>query len=744
MTGSFVVAPIQPKRRRRWRRVLAFFALLLLTLLLAASGVVWWAFRTNYLGDQISQRFHLRLPGYFAVGAVAVEASDQVILETISLAPARGIAPLFTARRIIISGPLWQGKVERIRIEGAKLYLSAGNVRFLKQVIDRETDIPASGPPEQHRLDIEGEAFLDGVPLAHDAVVGLVLFGPSATGSGRMILDGRPLEVALAGEGDGEGLHHRFALRPGGATLSVRTLCQRLAALELLPLVPDEAMVWIPEVVDAAGTVVVADRHWQHFTGEGHVTWPDSRIDAALIFDRRRLRLERLVVAAGKTLGTLEGVLAVDTQEQRVQVDANRWRPGPNAPLPAIVPTEAILAVMPQAVFEAKKDKTWSLGLRLSGTGQAKGHLTWSPGSPLLIEGSTVPLSLLQPFLPASLQLAAGHAARLQVAISDRLENLHAEVEQTRAMWNGWALGTVDATVDAKPTNAGFALNVNLMSLQGEKTKPLGKVGWTGTSSAGQLKLHLDDLEALLTRLKGPYILPELRGALEATIHMNLTSEGPRGRLEKATVIGGVVATIDGDEDRPGDPAKEPGQIRFSTVREILRKLDVVAEGPFSFAQGRLDARFTGRIARGELNLAEHWVDLAQRKPVFTCKLSAATGTVAVKELLLRATDARGAPLIDGYSAGLDVIVTTGIFGVTATGVVDHADLAWLASMLPQTEHRLRGEGAVTFTAKLSRQGQRIEGWFLPLDATLDLGSAFRATGISGAVQFLLSREGTR
>ena len=36
-------------------------------------------------------------------------------------------------------------------------------------------------------------------------------------------------------------------------------------------------------------------------------------------------------------------------------------------PLPAIIPVDAILAAMPQAVFKAKRQQEWSLGLQLAG-----------------------------------------------------------------------------------------------------------------------------------------------------------------------------------------------------------------------------------------------------------------------------------------------------------------------------------------------------------------------------------------
>lgn len=717
--------------------MLAWLFLVLVALVALAAGVVWWAFRSNYVGDVVSDYWTntRHMPGHVRVGRITPEGLERVVVDDVAIAREPGGEPVFTARRIIVSGKLWRGEADRVRIEGAHLVLSADNVRFLHAVVQAENRHPASGPPMRRHLDISGEAWMDGKPLGTAVHADLIQFGPSVSGTGRLELEGRPVVLAIKAEGAGETLHHRFSLLPGTAPVSAHSVCRRLAKLELLPPIPDLAMPWIPDLVDPIGSEVLADRHWDLFTGDGRIAWPAGRISAGLTIDRRHLRLDRLVLAAEQTVGTLEGTLAVDFADNAVEVNANRWHPGPTVPLPAIIPVDAILAAMPQAVFKARRQQEWTLGLQLAGSAGAQAGLAWTPGTPLAIDGSKIPVSLLQPFLPGGLDLTAGRATRLRVQVGDRLLELHAEVEQARALWNGWALGTVEAVVDARPAGDGFDLTVDLLNLQAESRRSLGRVGWRGTATSGEMTLRADDLQALLSRIKGPITLPDLRGGIDGAALVEPTTDGVRGRIRRLQVTGGVVARVEG-ENTPGTGS--------STVHEVIRALDAMAEGPFTFHKGVWESRLEGRISRGELNLADHWINLAQRRPVFTCLLRASSGTAEIQRLLLRATDARGLPLADGFSAGLDATVTTGPLAAVATGVVDHADLAWLASLLPQTKQRLRGEGAVTFTARLETGGLRVEGWFLPMGMTLDLGAAFRATGLTGAIQFLIARNPER
>ena len=97
----------------------------------------------------------------------------------------------------------------------------------------------------------------------------------------------------------------------------------------------------------------------------------------------------------------------------------------------------------------------------------------------------------------------------------------------------------------------------------------------------------------------------------------------------------------------------------------------------------------------------------------------------------------------------LDTQYSTGLAGnLTATGsgmlkgVVFHADLGWVNSMLKLGALSMAGDGSVTFNAELLHaQVTRLDGTFLPDNADLRIGSDFQATGITGRVDFTMARN---
>lgn len=727
MTTGASTPPRSP--RPRWQRILVKCVSYTALGGVILVGIVWWALRSHTLADVICKGYQKRLPGNLHIGSITLDSANRLSFLDVTLASVAGGEPLFTAPRISLSGALWKGKITNVEIVGSQLYLSAANARFLHAIILRESDHPATGLPTLRHLAISGQASIDGVLFATNVTTNLEQYGAAVTGGGTWQMDGQTVAVNIIAEGSGEALRHHFNFSARSQPLAAHAICRRLVDLQFVPAIPEAAYPWIPERIDPQGSHVYADRHWQHFTGNIHVAWPEGRLSTALTLNHQRMRLDRLLIAADACIGSLEGIFSAGFLERQIEINALHWRPGPKVPLPAVIPVDAILAAMPQAVFTAHLRDQWELSLRLAGGAGFQTALTWTPGQPLTVDGVKLPLTLIQPFMPSSIDLAAGRANRLHVVVGNRLESLHAEVEQTRALWNGWALGTVDATVDMRPMEDGYDFGVDLMNVQGDVRKSLGRVTWRGGATRGDFSVRADDIQALLTRIKGPIMIPELRGSVDTSAAVELRPEGLRGSIHHLAITGGVLGSINHDQT--------PG-IGSSTIRELLRHLDVVAEGPFAINAGTLETTLSGRMTNGDFNLAERWIFLAKRKPVFTCQLRAASGTLDFKQVMLRATDARGAPLADGFSACLDASLTTTPFTTTTIGSIDHADLDLLASLLPQTENRLRGEGAITFTARTDQDGLHWKCWFLPLGATLDLGPSFRAIDLTGAVQFLI------
>jgi len=114
---------------------------------------------------------------------------------------------------------------------------------------------------------------------------------------------------------------------------------------------------------------------------------------------------------------------------------------------------------------------------------------------------------------------------------------------------------------------------------------------------------------------------------------------------------------------------------------------------------------------------------------------------IQINEILVGVADKRGDIQLDQYSTGLAGNLTATGSGVLK-GVVFHADLGWVNSMLKLGALSMAGDGSVTFNAALQHaQVTRLDGTFLPDNADLRIGSDFQATGITGRVDFTMARN---
>jgi hypothetical protein len=696
---------VQPPPRRRWWRILAL--LLLLGLLLLGGGV-WWALSTNQIGHLIGHGFADRLPGVLEIDRSEFTGAEQLVLSGVRLKESHGATAAVTVERVVVSGELWKGSVSHIRVEGLRLDATAEVVRFLIRLIAAENAIPGTGNPKPIKLEFTGGVAVGDEVVIDGAQVAVAATGPQIAVTGSARYAGAPIAVQIETIGAGDQRTYRIALLEG--RLPVWRTCDWLADVELLPRLPQDAREWVPEHADLAGTVVVADRLWEHFSGEAKANWKIGRGQADLQIDRRFVRLGRLVIR-DDTLGTLDGQAVIDTDASTVSVTATAWSPGPRVPIPPVVPTKAILAAMPRAQLDALlKPGAWDLALRLSGTGQAK--LAWAAGTSLRIDGQSIALPLLQPFLPPELTLAAGSAKTLAVEVDGSgLRQVSGTVEQARVLWQGWALGSLDGHVAVRVVPEGLDLDVTLPAL--------GKASWRAAPQGGRIGLEITSAEAVVVRLKGPQALPELSGAFALD-----------ARIRRGDV--GYLA----DVDRLA--------LKRVSITDVLRTLDSELSGTVRLLQTRMDAHLLGRITNGELRIPGGWRDLAKRRPRFNAEVSFGNGVVLAEKILVRATDDNtGEPLIDGYSAGLRGKFSLTDLNGTIIGVVDHADLGWINTLVPVADGVMGGEGAVTFTAQLMRSGiASIEGHFLPLDARLQLGKVLSATGIKGSVKFRIARPG--
>ena len=696
------VQPIlPPRRRRRWRILLV----LVLMFIAAVVGGGWWALSTNQTGHLICRLFSDRLPGHLEIDHSEFTGVDGLVLSGVRLMRQRGETPAVTIPRIVISGELWQGRVNQIRIEGLQFDATYDSVRFIHQLIKVEVAIPPpTGTPRLRHFDFTGGVSVNGEVVIDKAQVGVDATGPKIMVEGTANYAGKRIIVEVKTSGIHEELTH---IKMIDGSLPVWRSCDWLAALKLLPELPQEARAWVPEHADLANTVVIADRAWEHFTGEARARWTTGHGEAALNIDRRFVRLAELTIQDAGII-TLNGQATIDTDERKVAVSATSWSPGSRLPIPAMVPTAAILAAMPRAQLDgALISGAWDLQLKLSGTGETA--LAWSAGHPLSIDSKGVALSLLQPFLPRELTLAAGSAQLLHAEVgANGLNVATATVEQARVLWQGWALGGLDGQVVLKVVPTGIDLDVTL--------PVMGKASWQSVESGGRLEIDLATAEALVVRLKGPQVLPALSGAILLDAKIRQTNTALLADIVRLRL-------------------KEVG------ITDGLRHLDNELSGTASLHGARANAHVLGRITSGEVRVANVWHDLAQHRPRFNAEVSLANGLFLADNILIRATNAAGDPLIDGYSAGLRGSLSLSELSGTIHSVADHADLDWINTLIPNNDSVFGGEGAVTVTTVLQHgEIDSIKGHFLPLDAHLRLGQFFHATGIKGAVEFHVAR----
>jgi hypothetical protein len=708
-----ISSPMQPtpKRRRRWRWKIAFVFLLLL------GGGGWffinWFFSTNQPGIIVSKLFNNRLPGHLHIGRTEFNGLEMLTLSDIQLMSAIGEKPAVVADRVMVLGALWKGEIEKIRVENCRLHATVDVVHFLHHLIKTELSIPPKGPPSLIHLEFTGGILVNGLNVVDQAFVSVEAIGPLFTLSGNALYDGKPFSLAIATDGVGESRQYRITQIEG--ILPVWRSCDWLADLDLLPRLPHEARPWIPEFADTAGTVVIADKTWDHFTGEAKAKWKEGRGQGQLNITSKRVKLDQVIVR-DDGLGQLNGSADIDTVNNIARISATTWAPGPRIPLPDVIPTKIILAAMPKAQLVATAvTEGWKLAFTItSNDGSGQATLTWGPDWPLAISGSGIKLPLLQAFVPGAISLAAGNATALHAVVTNKgLQDFSATIEQARILWAGWALGSTNARIDVRlPPSGGIDLRASAPGI--------GTLRFQGDGVKSHFETDITNAEALVVRLKGPEALPDLSGSI--ALKTDVITSGDTTRLDI-----------------------EQLNLRSVGITDVIRNFNTNVQGAVTFYPQRIGVHVLGRLVEGDIRLPGSWHNLARRRPIFNAQLSVSNSILLAENILVRATDDNGNAKIDGFSAGLRGRISLKEQQGTVIGVVDHADLEWLNTFMPIKTGLVEGECAVTFNAELDNKGVRsIDGHFLPLDADVNLPGMFTATGIKGSVQFRINRSAAK
>jgi hypothetical protein len=736
-----------------WRRILLWTLGLGLGLAVVA-GTSWWYVASGRLARRIEAEYASFLPGQLTLGRLSLGGFQHLVLRDVVISdPANPGPPLVRVPRIDVQLDLFGDGLESITAIGIDGHLDAANYRLLDGIIEAISHTPPSDPPTAWRLTcLDGGCEIVGTPVVARAVT---VDGPITGGIYDLDCHGLLVDEPVRAR------VHTDPLVAGAKRMSVDITTVALvntldfvAAAEsigiLLP-VPAGLKEWIPPRIDATGSSVRCDLVDRHTGGESPpvwsaliaTRWPAGRLSANMTADPRRMVFSNIELTDPALGSCSDGTLAVDLGADALSITLpGPWRPGTQAPIPAEVPVDALLGVLPAVNAEvAVGQGRESVALTFSGKDSAKGKarlaFAWQPGAPLRIEGRELPMSLVQPWLGTAVEASGGLASELRIALDldkpmlESLRDCWLRFRQARVRIGGWSFGPTDGECAVRPGGplgtAPFAATLSLTRPLGQTQANLASFAWNGTLASGNLTWEIRELEGFSARLKGPAQAPGLRGTVNGALKLVITPETTTATLERLDLSGVAVAW-----PAAGGP------------RDLVHSVDSRMRGVLTVTPGELRVQAGGHLRRGTLILPGIPVDLAERRPIFTVQARISTvgeqpGSVTVDELLVRAANAAGAPDPEGFS--LQVAGTLNPLGDGRfTILVDQADLAWLQRSLPQLAGVVTGRAALVGTATLVTGSiSRIVGELLPLSVDLNLGGRLRASGITGAIRFTLT-----
>ncbi len=679
------------------------------------------------LEHRVEAAYRRRLPGVLTVGKIAFTSANEIVATDLTISES-GKSPLIIVKRAVAHIRPIAGRLDDLRLEGVHMRLDAGGWKLINAILEAERAIPATRAANEQKITVADASLeVDGGLHLEQIAVDIVNFGAV-------------LRFSATGKYAAEDLRLGYDTEQldGGArraVVSIERLRGRLpeildgvVALGLLKPIPVWLRRYLPETVDGSGSRIVRDYHAHAWSGDCTATWPidganagKSRMQAKLAADLHRITLEQLHWDDASVL-IGDGRLNADLDQDTIAIDLDSWKPGPRLPIPAAVPVEALLQSLPTlAVRALTRTGSESITATLSGPTQSSVSLTWAHDQDLRVTATELPLTMAQPFLPKDLVMKGGQGEEVKLTIalggdakntdkSGALRDFYLKARQARFSIRDWAFGPADGQCALLPTaDGGFSLALSL---------PMGTIGYSGSAAAGTLTLDLKSAEALLARVRGPAPLPDIRGSLGAEVALTTAGEEISGTVKRLS-------------------------LRGVGIPDLVQSVEADLKGVFTWKPLSLSARAGGQLRSGQLYFLDGWLDVAKRTPLFsadvvvTPSIGYAPAAFDVTEILVRAANPKGEPIEGAYSAQF-----TGNLTATGTGaihgVIDHADLGWLATLVKGQDTKLSGEAAMVVSADF-RLGvmKRVEGSFLPLNADLSLGRDFKATGITGAVQFL-------
>ncbi len=733
---------------RRWRIRLTWL-LVILGVPVALVCLAVFLMTSGRLEQVISAQYASIFPGHLSIGRVAVLGPDEFLITDMQIG--EGLhRPLVICARATAKADIFNGKLLSLKLEGVQGYLDEDNFHLLQRIIKASDLIPPTVPPVEWALDAEGAVDFPTESRITGAYARGRIVGPLFDLDCGCRLDGRPVRVrvsskALAAEAN------RIHIQLTDAVVEPSKALATITALGMLPPTPPLIGDRLPLLMDVSGSLITRDTAEFRFGADATLRWittPErggGTLNARLDADRHRVTITQIryddqdLGSIGMRPGDPTGTLVIDQDRENVTLTADAWRPGPKLGLPPNLPVDAGLRILPRLnLVNAWKAGSTRIGLTGAGVSHSRLDLERTGDGPLVLTAQELPLQLLQNSIPEEVTLTGGQITDLNARFQmlhgfsqATLQQVTLQAVQARASTFGWSFGPVDGKLILDPTPDGMVAQATL---------PMGTLRWESRPQAtgihGTITTELDAIEALLARVHAPMTLPELQGKVAATVTYGPAGEtGGRGQ-QQATF---ERLDLRGVAIRARPAAQQAGDSSLSTLQGVSADL----RGQLRWGGDQpLRIKLGGQLRSGRIRLPGTWLDLATRTPIFTAGL-AIEGPgrgVSLDELLVRAAQPGGKPVTDSYSAQFSGTVD-GDGNGTIKGLVDHADLAWVEHAVAKSGVDLAGQGAITCTTTFkSGDIDTVEGHFLPLDADLAIGKRFRATGITGAIHFLMER----
>ncbi len=737
---------------RRFRIRLTLVLVILGIPLILASLLV-FSTATGRISALIAVEYARVMPGHLTIGGLRFTAADQVHLTDITIA--EGLAkPLVRIASADARLDIFNGRLQALALHGVSIRLDAASFDLLQRIIEAGDKLAPSTPPQQWDLIADGDAqFVSGMHLTGLHCTGRIVGAQfEIAGGGYFEAGGKPFAARVSGKNQGTPTpgvppNKRITVALDQAEGPLPEALAAVAAIGLLPPTPAGLLRWLPKHIDASGSVIHRDLGALHFLVPAKVRWSDAQgrpggVDAQLDADASRIAVDifqfmdpalgRFGAAEDPAKGKVNGTLAVDLTRNTLRFAAPRFVPGPGLDLPPTIPLEAVLRQVPRLAVDYRiTDGATRLAFTAPEPSKATVGLTWSPGTPLRIDAAELPLTLLQSWMPNGLTVTGGQASSAAIVLTAEhglrdtsLRDLTLVVDQGRATWSSWTAGPLNGTLTLSPQADGaWKIGAQL---------PMADIRALAASGSGSGRIEIKAIDALLARLHGPVEPPTITGELDVD-------------LAWLTAAGQTTITVPKASLRRTDIRVVGNDARRDLPQDLLRQLQATVRGTVTIDQaGTITTRAGGQLAQGQLRLPGNWLDLAVRTPIFTIASEITRGKelrFLVRELLVRAADAGGTPLADGYSAQFSGALDEAGTGMLS-GLVDHGDLGWVNRQIGLPTGAVDGEGAVTCEAAFVQgRVERLTGHFLPLNAEVQLGPRFRASGITGAVDFTLDRR---